>query len=125
MAASVSASLGRAIPSWCSQDSRLAEDGTLTDAVMGLTMCTDVKVGPDGNVYVVQLSLDFLSETPGPGNVVRVGADGTLEPVVEGLMLPNGIAFDAEGNLLVTIGAVTPPGSPPVGAADALPGVIA
>ena len=116
---------GGPFPTGAAKIHGLAEDGTLTDAAMGLTMCTDVKVGPDGNLYAVQISLDFLAETPGPGNVVRIGADGTLEPVVEGLMLPNSIAFDAEGNLLIAIGAVTPPGSPPVGALLRCTGVIA
>lgn len=78
-------------------------------------MATDVKIGPDGNVYVVQLSLNFLAEVPEAGNVVRVLADGSLEPVVEGLMLPNGIAFDPEGNLYIAAGTVTPPGAPPAG----------
>jgi sugar lactone lactonase YvrE len=41
----------------------------------------------------------------------RVSEDGTQEVVVGGLMLPNGIAFEADGSLLVITGA-TSPGEP-------------
>lgn len=101
----------------------IAEDGTVTDAAGGLTMCTDVAIGPDGHMYAVQLSLNFLAEIPDPGNVVRVLANGTLEPVAEGLMLPNGIAFDAAGNLYIASGAVTPPGMDPAGLVLRIDGV--
>jgi hypothetical protein len=101
----------------------IAEDGTVTDAGIGLTMCTDVAIGPDGQMYAVQISLNFLQEVPDPGNVVRVFANGTLEPVVEGLMLPNGIAFDAAGNLFIATGTVTPPGMDPAGMVLRIDGV--
>jgi hypothetical protein len=91
------------------------EEGNMSDAAGGLTMCTDVKVGPDGNLYAVQISMNFMGEMPAPGNVVRIGEDGSLEVVVDGLMLPNGIAFDADGNLYIATGAVTLPGMDPAG----------
>ena len=44
-------------------------------------------------------------------------ADGTTESFVEGLVLPNGIAFDKDGNLYVAAMTVAfgPPGSPTQG----------
>jgi hypothetical protein len=101
----------------------IAEDGTITDVATGLTMCTDVKIGPDGQMYAVQFSLNFLGETPAPGNIVRVFANGTLEPVAEGLNQPNGIAFDAAGNLYIASGAVTLPGMDPAGVVLRIDGV--
>jgi hypothetical protein len=101
----------------------VAEDGTVTDVAMGLTMCTDVAIGPDGQMYAVQLSLNFLTDPPGPGNVVRVFANGTTEPVAEELMQPNGIAFDAAGNLYIATGTVTPPGMDPAGMVLRIDGV--
>ncbi|MBX3070904.1 MAG: ScyD/ScyE family protein [Thermomicrobiales bacterium] len=89
--------------------------GTVSDVAGGLTMATDVAIGPDGHLYAVQISLNFLAETPDPGSVVRVLENGTLETVVEGLMLPNGLAFDDAGNLYITAGTVAPPGMGPVG----------
>jgi sugar lactone lactonase YvrE len=38
--------------------------------------------------------------------VVSIAADGTGEVVAEGMMRPNGIIFEAEGNLYVVAGAV-------------------
>jgi len=89
---------------------KIAADGTVTDHALGLTMVTDVAFGPDGNLYAVQLSTNFLLQTPDPGSVVRILADGTFEPVVEGLLFPNGIAFDADGNLFIAAGTVIPMG---------------
>jgi len=90
-----------------------------------LTMLTDVTIGPDGYLYAVQISTNFLVEPPAPGNVVRLLGDGTAELVVADLMLPNGIGFDEEGNLYVAAGTVTPPGSPPAGVILKVGGVAA
>lgn len=74
-------------------------------------MAVGLAAGPDGQLYVSQISTSFLGEMPAPGNVIRVLEDGTQEVVVDGLMLPNGIAFEADGSLLVVTGA-TSPGEP-------------
>ena len=37
-------------------------------------------------------------EPPGPGSVVRIEADGTITPVLEGIPFPHGITFDDAGN---------------------------
>ena len=57
-------------------------------------------------MYVSQLTADFSGEMPAPGNVFRINADGTPEAVVEGLFFPHGIAFDADGNLFVTVNSI-------------------
>ena len=88
-------------------------------------MATDVAIGPDGHLYAVQISLNFLVELPEPGNVVRVLDNGTLEVVAADLMLPNGIAFDAAGNLYIAAGTVSPPGAGPAGVVLRVDGVAA
>jgi len=45
-------------------------------------------------------------EQPAPGPVLRINADGSVEPVVEGLLFPHGIAFDATGNRSVTVNSI-------------------
>ena len=57
----------------------------------------------------------FTSETepPGPGNVVRIGPDGTAEIVVDGIPFAHGIAFDDAGNLYVV--AYSTSFGPPLG----------
>jgi hypothetical protein len=85
----------------------ITTDGKISDAVTGLTMPVDVKVGPDGLLYISQISLDFLSTPPRPGNVIRIAADGSHETVLDGLPTPNGLAFDADGNLYVVVNAVS------------------
>lgn len=91
----------------------LAADGTFTSVAEGLSVVVDVTVGPDGAIYATQLTTGFGPEGPAPGNVLRIGADGSTEVVVDGLFLPHGIAFDGAGNLYVTTGAIfLGPGAP-------------
>lgn len=90
---------------------RVGLDGTISDVAGGLTMVVDVETGPDGQLYASQLSTNFLVQPPAAGNVTRVLGDGTQQVVLDGLMLPNGIAFDQAGNMLVVVGAAAGPGN--------------
>ncbi len=81
-------------------------DGTYTEGVSGLAMIVNIALGPDGLLYASQLSADFSGEMPAPGNVLRIKADGTIEPAVEGLPFPHGIVFDAKGNLFVSTNSI-------------------
>ena len=85
----------------------VAEDGAISDVATGLTMVVGLAAGPDDQLYASQISTNFLGEMPEPGNVVRILEDGSQEIVVDGLMLPNGIAFDENGDLLVVVNSVS------------------
>jgi hypothetical protein len=76
-------------------------DGTFTPVSTGLTMVADIAFGPDGNLYASELSLDYLSQPPAPGRIVRIGANGANEVAVDDLPLPLGITFDQDGNLYI------------------------
>ncbi|MGI9141438.1 MAG: hypothetical protein ACR2GJ_10050, partial [Gemmatimonadaceae bacterium] len=83
------------------------EDGTFAGAGGPLMFNVAITIGPDGLVYASQLfSFTEGAEEPGPGSVVRITADGVIEPVVENVMMPHGTAFDAEGNLYVAINSL-------------------
>jgi hypothetical protein len=92
-----------------------APDGTFTEGVSGLSTIVSIALGPDGLLYASQLTADFSGEMPAPGNVFRINADGALEPVVEGLFFPHGIAFDADGNLYVTVNSIISAPDAPLG----------
>src|SRR5262245_16137643 len=96
---------------------RVGPDETLIDAANGLTMVIGVAVGPDGQLYASELSADFTADPPAPGQILGVKADGTTEVVIDALVLPNGIAFDKNGNLCVAAMSAGsgPPGAPPSG----------
>ena len=90
-------------------------DGAWTPGAGPLSAVVAIAIGPDGLLYATQLSDNFMSETPVPGSVHRINADGTHEPVVEGLFFPHGIAFDAEGNLYVTVNSIISGPDAPLG----------
>jgi sugar lactone lactonase YvrE len=92
-----------------------APDGTYTEGISGLAMIVNAALGPDGLLYVSQLTADFSGEMPAPGGVLRINADGSVEPVVEGLFFPHGIAFDAAGNLFVAVNSIISDPSAPLG----------
>ncbi|MGE3270746.1 MAG: ScyD/ScyE family protein, partial [Chloroflexota bacterium] len=83
--------------------------------VPALTTGVDVKVGPDGNVYVLEHTAEQL---PGPpphfkeksGRVLRV-TPGGLEAVATGLNFPTKMAFGPDGALYIANNAVGPAGS--------------
>ncbi len=102
-----------------------APDGTYTAGISGLSMIVNAVLGPDGLMYVSQLSADFSGDAPAPGNVLRINADGSVEPVVEGLFLPHGIAFDAKGNLFVATNSIISGPDAPLGQVLRVDGIAA
>ena len=98
---------GGPFPPGASKVVNVTTDGAVSDVATGLTMVVGLATGPDGHLYASQISTNFLGEMPAPGNVVRLLADGTQEVVVDGLILPNGITFDQDGNLLVVVNSVS------------------
>lgn len=86
--------------------------GQVSDYATGLTMVTDLRSGPDGNLYAVQLG-QFTEQGPVPnsGAIVRVKEDDASEVVASGLSFPTSIDFNAAGDAYVTINGVGAPGS--------------
>lgn len=83
----------------------MAADGTFTgvETDQPLNWTVSLTVGPDGKLYASQLFGEMTQQGPGPGRVVSIDTDGTVSSVVEGVMMPHGVAFDADGNLYVAI----------------------
>jgi sugar lactone lactonase YvrE len=91
----------------------VAMDVTVTTVATGLTMLGDVTVAPDGSIYVVTMSENFIDPAgPAPGAIVKINEDGTSTPVITGIPFPNGIAFDGEGNAYITAMVSLPAGTP-------------
>lgn len=100
-----------------------APDGTYTEGASVFSMIVNAALGPDGLMYVSQLTTDFSGAMPAPGNVLRINADGSVDPVGEGLFFPHGITFDAEGNLFVVTNAIISGPDAPVGQVLPIDGV--
>jgi hypothetical protein len=73
----------------------------------GFTTIVSMKIGPDGLLYVLELSDAPGFPTPGAGKVVRVKRSGDIEDVVTGLAVPTGMTFGPDRRLYVSnLGAV-------------------
>jgi hypothetical protein len=80
-------------------------------SMAGFTTVVGTEFGPDGLLYVLELS-DFADTHPDPGNgkVVRVRYDGTIEDVATGLSVPSGMTFGPDGHLYVSNWGAAGPG---------------
>jgi len=82
----------------------VSPEGEVSDYAVGLTMLTDLTLGPDGNLYATQFSV-FGIEGPvfNSGAVIRILTDGTSEVVVDGLPFVTAIAINEAGDGYVAI----------------------
>lgn len=78
----------------------------------GFTTIVSMKVGPDGLLYVLELSDALGNPTPGAGKVVRVTRSGAIQDVVTGLAVPAGMTFGPDGRLYVSNLGAAPQGTP-------------
>ena len=63
-----------------------------------------------GNLYALEMStVDGAFPVPGSGRVVRILGDGSLQPVVTGLMLPTAMTFGPDGKLYISNWGFGPP----------------
>ena len=77
----------------------------------GFTTILSLKVGPDGLLYALEFSDAPGYPTPGAGKVVRLNADGTIQEVVVGLVVPTGMTFGPDDALYVSNLGAAPPGA--------------
>jgi hypothetical protein len=60
----------------------------------GLTLITDIALGEDGSLYVVEFSTRSLLEGPAPGALIKVAPDGTRTELAVGRLVgPTGIVL--------------------------------
>ncbi len=90
----------------------VAADGTVTDYWTGLTVVTDVVMGPDGTLYAAEMATGNLDVepylSPNSGRVVRMTGPDSLEPVLTDVDAPVYMGFGADGMLYLTFPAFSP-----------------
>ncbi len=91
---------------------RIAADGALSDYATGLTSTTDLRRGPDGELYAVQFAI-FGQQGPAPnsGALVRIRPGTGSQVVISALNYPTSVDFNAAGDAILTVGGVGAPGS--------------
>jgi hypothetical protein len=77
----------------------------------GFTTVVGTAFGPDGLLYVLELSDAAGYPTPGDGKVVRVKRDGDIEDVATGLVVPTAMTFGPDEKLYVSNFGAAPPGA--------------
>src|SRR3984893_4945909 len=88
----------------------------------GFTTVVAVDFGPDGLLYVLELSDHDGFPTPGFGKVVRVKGSGEIEEIVTGLSVPTGMTFGPDGRLYVSNLGAAPAGAGQILRFDIAPG---
>jgi hypothetical protein len=79
----------------------------------GFATITGLAIGPNGMLYVLQLSPGTPYGYPAPyaGKVTRVNRNGSLTDVVTGLSVPTGMTFGPGGRLYISNFGAAPPGA--------------
>lgn len=93
---------------------KVTPEGEVSEQLTGLTVTTDVALGPDGVLYAVEMATGFSGETAempaNSGRVVRQTGPDSFEDVVTDLPYPVNLGFDADGRLLIDGPAFGPDG---------------
>jgi glucose/arabinose dehydrogenase len=91
---------------------RIGRDGSIAEWATGLMTVVGLAVDPDGVLYVLENTVcdEPCMPKPGAGRIVRLGANGSIEPVASGLMLPTAMTFGPDGALYVSVFGVGPSG---------------
>ncbi len=91
---------------------KVSSDGQVSDYATGLTMITDLRRGPDGNMYAVSLG-QFTEQGPVPdsGAIIRIKEGDASEVVMGGLSFPTSVDFNSAGDAYVVTNGVGAPGS--------------
>jgi streptogramin lyase len=91
---------------------KVTSDGQVSDYATGLTMVTDLRTGPDGNMYAASLG-EFGQQGPVPnsGAIIRIKEGDASEVVVSGLSFPTSLDFNTNGDAYVIVNGVGAPGS--------------
>jgi len=82
----------------------------IVDSKAGFTTVVSVRFGPDGLLYVLELSDAAGDPAPGNGKVVRVKHSGEIEDVITGLAVPTAMTFWGNHLYVSNLGAA-PPGA--------------
>jgi plastocyanin len=97
-------------PDGSAQVLKVAPDGTTETVWTGLTMITDLAIGPDGALYALEMSTGNTTEPPfyqrNAGRIVRQTGPASAEEVVTGLDLPIAMEFGPDGALYTSFPAI-------------------
>ncbi len=83
----------------------------LSEYMTGFTHITGLAFGPDGSLYVTELTRDPTFQNP-YGDVVRVAPDGTRTRLGRKLVFPAGVGVDSVGNVYVNNASILPANTP-------------
>lgn len=89
---------------------KVSANGVVSDYADGLTSLTDLRRGPDGNLYAIQFAVfGQQGPTPNSGALVRIKPGFGSETVINNLSFPTSVAFNSAGDAFITINGVGAP----------------
>src|SRR5215213_3869759 len=97
-------------PDGSAQVFKITPDGKIETVWTGLTMVTDLAIGPDGALYALEMSTGNTTEPPfyqrNTGKMVRQTGPTSAEDVVTGLDLPISMQFGPDGAFYISFPAI-------------------
>ena len=106
-----------AVPSFCHRQANVyripSNGGTPQIYAGGFTKIIDLAFGPNGSLYVLQISsTGGAPPQGGTGSLIRLSPDATSRTTIvgpgEGLVAPGGVAIAGDGSIYVTNLSVSP-----------------
>jgi hypothetical protein len=77
----------------------------------GFTTVVGTEFGPDGMLYVLELSDAAGNPAPGNGKILRVQPDGHIQTIATGLSVPTAMTFGPDGRIYVSNFGAAPAGA--------------
>jgi hypothetical protein len=92
---------------------RIGRDGSVAERASGLMTILGLDFDSHGALYVLENTVSDEPSRPRPnaGQIVRLGAGGSIETVASGLMLPTAISIGPDGALYVSTFGFGPAGA--------------
>ena len=81
---------------------QITPSGQITTLYINFQTIVGLAYDSAGKLYVLEMTTDNLSPTPGTGKIIRVNGKNDYTEIATGLVFPTAMTFGSDGNLYVS-----------------------